>query len=381
MPPRTVNQSATIAIGITTAVAVAAMSWAVRKRRQCQADSSSASSWGSFRRNRHATGSEVVALYNSRVNEGARGQSAINKNKSIYVVTGASRGLGLHTARLISTVPNVHVVLGCRNVEAGCTIADDINNRPGSTSKAECYELDLASFSSVRSFANRIISTCDKLGANIRGLVNNAGTYALPGTTMDGFQITFQTNTLSHALLTDLLLPRMSEDARIVNISSEMMGMIWNRTRAPNRLFPPIDGGGSEWDYALSKACQGLHAHELNIRFASDKSSKRRAFAIEPGIVETDISRNLRPWTRRINYFLFAPLLSTIDEGTATTMLCLFAPEKELGGEWIDEGRDTKPFLYANCAPKAPHRCCKRSEDAIAQAETFHEIFVDRNLL
>ena len=66
---------------------------------------------------------------------------------------------------------------------------------------------------------------------------------------------------------------------------------------------------------------------------------------------------------------------------TGTTMLCLFAPEKELGGGWINEGRYTKPFLYANCAPKAPHRCCKSSEDAITQAETFHEIFVDRNLL
>jgi len=380
-----VNQSATIAIGITSAVAVFAMSWAVYKRRQCHADdSSSASSWGSFRHNRHTTGSQVVALYKSQINKELEGQTANHDNKHIYVVTGASRGLGLQAARLISTIPNVHIILGCRYVEAGCIVANHINNGPDSMSKAECYELDLSSFISVRSFANCVICACDKLGANktsIRGLINNAGTYAQPGTTMDGFQITFQTNTLSHALLTDLLLPRMSEDARVVNISSEMMGMVWNGTRAPNRLFPPVDGGGSGWDYALSKACQGLHAHALNIRFASDKPSNRRAFAIEPGIVETDISRNLRPWTRRLNYFLFAPLLSTIDEGTSTTMFCLFAPEKELEEGVVDDGRGTEPFLYANCAPKAPHKCCKRSEDAIALAETFYEIFMDRKLL
>ena len=384
MPFRTVNQSATIAIGITSVVAAAAMSWEVYKRRLCHADSSSASSWGSFRHNRHATGSQVVALYKSQINEKLEGQMGTHENKSVYVVTGASRGLGLQTARLLSTIPNVHIVLGCRDVEAGCIVANDINSGPDSISKAECCALDLSSFSSVRSFANRTISVCDKLGANktkIRGLINNAGTYALPGTTMDGFQITFQTNTLSHALLTELLLPRMAADARIVNVSSEMMGMVWNRTRVPHRLFPPIDGGGTEWDYALSKACQGLHAHELNIRFGAGNSSNRRAFAIEPGIIETDISRNLRQWTRRLNYFIFAPLLSTVDEGTATTMFCLLATKEELEMGWVDNGRDTKPFLYAHCAPKAPHRCCKRSEDAIFQAEKFHEIFVDRKLL
>lgn len=52
----------------------------------------------------------------------------------------------------------------------------------------ECHPLDLASFSSVRSFAKRAVK-----GAPVSAIIHNAGVMAPPySTTIDGHELTFQ---------------------------------------------------------------------------------------------------------------------------------------------------------------------------------------------
>lgn len=73
-------------------------------------------------------------------------------------------------------------------------------------------ELDLASFSSIREFANKVL----KDFPHIHVLINNAGVYApLKDHTLtkDGFEIHFGVNHLGHFLLTNLLLDRLKQSA------------------------------------------------------------------------------------------------------------------------------------------------------------------------
>ena len=57
----------------------------------------------------------------------------------------------------------------------------------------ECHPLDLASFSSVRSFAQRSVG-----GRAVSAVIHNAGVMAVPyQTTVDGHELTFQVRTTS----------------------------------------------------------------------------------------------------------------------------------------------------------------------------------------
>src|ERR1700739_2416850 len=85
------------------------------------------------------------------------------------VVTGASGGIGLETARWLAA-NGAHVVLACRDQDPGRQPAQQM---PGAAARrgATVEVLDLANLASVRRFADRIIR--DHGWIDI--LVNNAG--------------------------------------------------------------------------------------------------------------------------------------------------------------------------------------------------------------
>src|SRR5450631_4136510 len=118
----------------------------------------------------------------------------------VVLVTGATSGIGLETARQLAEM-GASLVLGVRDPARGADVARRIGQDGG---RAEVLQIDLASFASVREAAARFASTHDRLDV----LVNNAG-IALPRRelSIDGHELTWQTNFLSHVLLTRLLLP------------------------------------------------------------------------------------------------------------------------------------------------------------------------------
>jgi len=83
--------------------------------------------------------------------------------------------------------------------------------------KVHSYPLDLSSLSSVDS----LIGAFEKEGLRFDVFVNNAGVYHLvPRTTTDGFDETFEVNTLSHIYLLKKIIPLMNENAKVISTSS-----------------------------------------------------------------------------------------------------------------------------------------------------------------
>ena len=79
--------------------------------------------------------------------------------------------------------------------------------------------LDLASFASVRKFAQEVLKITDK----VHILINNAGIMMIEKTiTEDGNEKQMQVNHFGHFLLTQLLMPTLKEStpSRILNVSS-----------------------------------------------------------------------------------------------------------------------------------------------------------------
>lgn len=132
------------------------------------------------------------------------------------IVTGASSGVGLHTAKAL-TSRGWHVVLACRNLEKTVKVASDVGMVEGNYS---IFPLDLASLAKVREFVTAFRST----GKNLDALVCNAAVYLPllkePMRSVDGYELSVATNHLGHYLLCRLLLEDLQKsqypDRRVV---------------------------------------------------------------------------------------------------------------------------------------------------------------------
>jgi NAD(P)-dependent dehydrogenase (short-subunit alcohol dehydrogenase family) len=186
------------------------------------------------------------------------------------VVTGASSGLGLETTRALAGA-GAHVVLAVRDTAKGQRVAADIN---GST---EIRPLDLAHLASVHAFAEDWSGSLDVL-------VNNAGIMATPeGRTVDDLELQIGTNHLGPFLLTNLLLPSITD--RVVTVSSEAH-------RSARLDLDDLNWRSRRYQawraYCDSKLANLLFTLELQRRL-TEAGSAVRAIAAHPGIARTNL--------------------------------------------------------------------------------------------
>ena len=114
------------------------------------------------------------------------------RNLGTMIVTGSNSGIGKATATELAR-RGAKVILACRDVNSALQAKEEIHEKTQVPDEmVVCHNLDLTSLKSVRRFANRV-------GAEqIDVLINNAGILPPPKcqVTVDGFEVTFQTNFL-----------------------------------------------------------------------------------------------------------------------------------------------------------------------------------------
>jgi NAD(P)-dependent dehydrogenase (short-subunit alcohol dehydrogenase family) len=209
------------------------------------------------------------------------------------VVTGANSGLGLVVARELAR-KGALVVLACRNMDKGRAALAEVK-AAATGPEPELEELDLASLSSVRWFAERFKAGHDGLDL----LINNAGVMASPRRhTADGFELHLGTNHLGHFALTNLLLPLMEgrEDARVVTESS-------NAHKTVRRIaFDNLNGDRHyfRWNaYGQSKLANLMFALELDRRLRAQGSTVK-SLAAHPGYSSTNLQSAAAPVVDRM---------------------------------------------------------------------------------
>jgi NAD(P)-dependent dehydrogenase (short-subunit alcohol dehydrogenase family) len=258
-------------------------------------------------------------------------------NGKTVLVTGATTGIGLETAKGLATL-GARVLVHGRSAERGRRSLEEIRRAvPGA--EVEFIEADLASLAAVRALAAEVLSRAPRLDV----LVNNAGAANVARTvTADGFETTFGVNHLAPFLLTNLLLDRLkaSAPARIVNVASRAH-------RGGSMNFDDLNG---EKDYSFiqsygqSKLANILFTRALAKRLAGAGVT---ANALHPGVVRSGFGLNNRGLVRIVIGFARVFFISS-EEGAKTSIYLASSPEVEgVSGEYFDKCEIIRPTREA----------------------------------
>jgi NAD(P)-dependent dehydrogenase (short-subunit alcohol dehydrogenase family) len=245
------------------------------------------------------------------------------------LVTGATAGIGLETARALAK-QGAEVIIAGRDEAKTKAVVEQLKASTGNQ-QIDFVLGDLSTLAGTRKVATDFLAKYSTLNV----LVNNAGAIMMSRElTADGFERTFATNHLSYFLLTNLLLPALERGApaRIVSVASG----------AHQGAELDFDDLQSEKGYAAfkaygrSKLANILFTRELARRV---KSKRITANCLHPGVVGSNfLAGKSGVWGavgRFANLFMITP-----EKGAQTSVYLASSNEVEgVTGDYFDKCR------------------------------------------
>ena len=241
----------------------------------------------------------------------------------VAIVTGANSGMGMATTAALAD-KGAKVIMLCRNEERGKEALKQLSENK--ERQLELILCDLGDYDSIRSFARQVRAEYDRIDI----LVNNAGFISLDRQfTKEGLERQFGINHIGHFLLTMLLLKKMGEGSRIVNVASgaHKTGKIHFDDINLSKNFNVITA------YSQSKLANVLFTRELARRV------KDRGITVNcchPGAVATNIGIDRETGFGKTITGMLKPFFQTPEEG-ARTAIFLASDEsvKDITGEYF----------------------------------------------
>jgi NAD(P)-dependent dehydrogenase (short-subunit alcohol dehydrogenase family) len=183
----------------------------------------------------------------------------MNIKQKTILITGATDGIGLETARMLVSLGHNVLLHGrspakLENVERTLSaIADG--------GQVESHVADLSRMADVEALAKAVAEKHARLDV----LINNAGVYSAPDPiTRDGLDVRFAVNTIAPYLLTKCLLPLIESSGRVINLSSAAQAPV-----DPEALVGRVklsDGMA----YAQSKLALTMWSHSMALALKDD---------------------------------------------------------------------------------------------------------------
>lgn len=219
------------------------------------------------------------------------------------LITGATRGLGLSTARAAAAA-GAHVLVAGRSPHAVEAVAREVAGEP--------VVVDLERLADVRALADAL--------PHVDAVALNAGLQVVTGasSTPDGFETTFQVNHLAQLLLLDLLLTRPQPPTRVVLVGSGTHDDA-RRTGMPAPLPGDVNAWAHAGDDGKAPGVAGRRRYTtsklLNAATAAALARERpdvHVTCLDPGLMlGTGLSRQYPAAARRLTTLL-APALAAV---------------------------------------------------------------------
>lgn len=267
------------------------------------------------------------------------------------IVTGSNTGLGKEAVRHIARLGASKVILACRNTKAAEEARQDIlTTTKVDPSILEVWQLDLGSYESVKSFADRA-SKLPRLDV----IVENAGIAASEFKLFEGHESTITVNVISTFLLALLLVPKLKETAskfntqpRIAVISSEVHAWTKLEQRKQAKIFEALDQdvkGGMDDRYPVSKLLEVLVIREIAPAL---KGSNVIMSATNPGFCHSELTRNTG-FPQNVGLFLMKMFLARTTEVGSRALVNAAAAGEESHGKYMHDSvvseNDLSPFV------------------------------------
>jgi NAD(P)-dependent dehydrogenase (short-subunit alcohol dehydrogenase family) len=265
--------------------------------------------------------------------------SGMNLQGKRILVTGASAGLGVETARSLAA-HGAQVVGAARDLNKAKAATEQVRKDAAANGGGfELVELDLANLKSVRACADALLAK----GETFDKVIANAGVMATPfGHTADGFETQFGTNHLGHFVLVNRIASLIRAGGRLINLSS--LGHRYSNVdlEDPNFERTPYEPFVA---YGRSKTANILFAVGFDRRH---RDRHVRAAAVHPGTIRTELGRHVDPSQiekiiEQRNQQLAAEgkalfQWKSIPQGAATSVwAAVVAPADEIGGRYCED--------------------------------------------
>ncbi|KAJ4301279.1 hypothetical protein N0V90_003370 [Kalmusia sp. IMI 367209] len=268
--------------------------------------------------------------------EGVEGKLA----GKVIVITGATSGIGLETARALSATGATLYLTARDRKKAEEALAGILE--PG---RVSLVDMDNASFASIRTAAKEIlVQTQNKV--NI--FIGNAGVMGIPELrlTADGHEMLFGVNHLSHFLLFQLLkealiassTPDFNSRAVILSSSAHR----GTKLRKSDNYSFQKGGYTPEEAYNNSKLANVYMANEIERRYGP---KGLHATSVHPGGILTNIVRFMdSTFVDSINdHPDLKKLWKSAEQGAATTVLAAVGKDWEgTGGKYLEDCEEAK---------------------------------------
>jgi len=233
-----------------------------------------------------------------------------------WLVTGSNSGLGLETIRVLA-LRGANIIAAARTEEKAERALHSINT------SGVALACELSDLSSVQDAIEKVKSRTTPLA----GIIANAGIMALPTLQQkNGIELQFYTNHIGHFALVTGLCEQLTENGRVVMLSSGAHFY----SRASGLELDNLSGEKDydDWRmYGRSKLANILFSNALNKRFAG---SLRTSNAVHPGVIKTNLARHVDDAEKMYESIASQVRVKTIEQGAATQ--CLVATHPSLAG-------------------------------------------------
>lgn len=251
------------------------------------------------------------------------------------------------------------IVLGCRSLQKANAARDSIlKDRACKTTTIDVWQLDLADYQSVLSFAKRVQTDFSRLDA----FIANAGVELMEFTLAEGLETTLTVNVVSTMLLNMAVLPKLRETSTRFGISTTLtvVGSMVHIFGPPELMKPPprekdmdtfdmlsdpatADMGqpdsGMSPRYSLSKTL--LHAVMPYFAKCASRPDRKEQVVVNwlnPGWCESELARH-KATPALAQRMTFAAIGRTAEQGSRTLVHAILAGEQS-HGKYLSECRE-----------------------------------------
>ncbi|KZO96052.1 NAD(P)-binding protein [Calocera viscosa TUFC12733] len=295
------------------------------------------------------------------------------------IVTGANTGLGLEAARHLARMGPRKLILACRDARLGNQAVWDIRDDTGY--EPECWVLDLASFESVRGFAERFER---EGGGRLDILIENAAvSFPTYETSEDGWETMLKVNHLGTAHLALRLLPFLlaapaEPGPRLVVVTSEMHYWVYDRgAMLSERLLETLNDeercqqwGTMPMRYGATKLMNILFTLSLSSRLARLQPPTRlTANTVNPGFCHSSLTRHMaHPLLSALKYVA----ARSTEAGSRTLVHAALAPELwGVSGVYLNACQEREPgdFVVSDEGKHAGEKLWVETLEVLFKAE------------